>query len=226
MQSGAGRPGRDAERLGNLADGQADEVVEDENRPVFGRQPPEALLELVPVGKPLRSIVADGPIGDTDLADPRRPASRTACLAVAGPAHEPVCPCVEPLRIAQTRKILPGIHERLLQSVLGTVRIPEDADGDRVQAIRDEMYQGGECLLVTSLRTLDELALHRAAPLERAFPVRSLPMGCAMARIIQPPASSAAQGCLAGTPAQAPWLPRAWTLAQVSFSVSVRLKTG
>ena len=50
MESGAGRPGRDAERLGDLGRGVAREVVQHEDCPLIGRQPPEPAFELVPIG--------------------------------------------------------------------------------------------------------------------------------------------------------------------------------
>ena len=50
MESGAGRARRDAERLGDLGRAVAHVVMEHEDRPLVGRQPAEAALELVPIG--------------------------------------------------------------------------------------------------------------------------------------------------------------------------------
>jgi hypothetical protein len=49
MQSRAGRPGRDAEGLGNLGRGQPEVVMQDEERPLIRRQSSEAALELVSI---------------------------------------------------------------------------------------------------------------------------------------------------------------------------------
>jgi len=51
MESRACRPGRDTEDLGDLGRGVALVVMEHEQRPLFGRQPPEPAFELVPVGE-------------------------------------------------------------------------------------------------------------------------------------------------------------------------------
>ena len=60
-ESGAGGPGRDAERLGDLGRGIAQEVMEHENRPLIGRQPTEPTFELVPIGEGEQVVGAAGP---------------------------------------------------------------------------------------------------------------------------------------------------------------------
>ena len=49
MQSRAGRPRRDVERLGDLDEGQPEVVVQDEDGPLLDREFPEPPLELIPV---------------------------------------------------------------------------------------------------------------------------------------------------------------------------------
>jgi len=52
MQPGASGPGRDAEGLGDLDQGQSAVVMEHEYRSMLERQPPERPIEDVPVGMP------------------------------------------------------------------------------------------------------------------------------------------------------------------------------
>ena len=54
----------------------------------------------------------------------------------------------------------PGEHERLLDRVLGAVLVPEDERAVPIQARKRGPDQGGERLVVTRLRSRDELMLH------------------------------------------------------------------
>ena len=72
VESGSGRPDRDPESLGDLGRGQAQVVREDEDRPLVGRQPPEAAFEPVAVVDRQR-LVRAGRSVDRQDADVRVP---------------------------------------------------------------------------------------------------------------------------------------------------------
>ena len=90
MESGAGRPDRDAEDVGDLGERQAVVVLEHEDRALVGRQAAEAAFELVAVGDRPKS---SGPrardrdprrrrrAGGERRGPPRR--SRRACATLA-----------------------------------------------------------------------------------------------------------------------------------------------
>ena len=70
-------------------------------------------------------------------------------------------PGVEPVRIAEARQVTPGDHQRVLQGILGPIDIPKDPLGDREEPVTARVDQGHEGRLVTRLRMLDEIAIHR-----------------------------------------------------------------
>ena len=63
MQSRAGRPGRDAERLGDLDQGQAQVVMEHEDRAVLDRQAAKRAVEGVAVTDRGDAIRPGRPVG-------------------------------------------------------------------------------------------------------------------------------------------------------------------
>ena len=82
--------------------------------------------------------------------------------------QQPIHPGVEPIRIAEPRQLTPGDHQRLLHGILGSADIPEDPPGDRVQPIAERAGQDRECLSVTSLCLLHEIAIHPSDPSDGA----------------------------------------------------------
>jgi hypothetical protein len=75
--------------------------------------------------------------------------------------EQAVDPGVEPVRIAEARKVTPGDHQRILQGILGPIDIPEDPVRDREESVTAELDQIDECRLITALCRLDEVAIHR-----------------------------------------------------------------
>ena len=71
-----------------------------------------------------------------------------------------VQPGVEPLAVAQRRKVAPGAEQRLLGGVLGAVRITQDPVGQGIAAVDAGRHQGRERVLVAIPGPLDELGLH------------------------------------------------------------------
>ena len=75
--------------------------------------------------------------------------------------QEAVHPRVESVRIAEARKVTPGDHQRVLQGILGPIHIPEDPVRDREESVAAELDQVHECNLITTLRRLYEVTIHR-----------------------------------------------------------------
>ena len=87
VEARAGRADRDRQDVGDLGERQAVEVLEDEDRPLVGRQPAEAAFQLVAVGDPpegIRLVPADrvgvGVVGE-------QPDDRPAPPLAAAPAR-------------------------------------------------------------------------------------------------------------------------------------------
>jgi hypothetical protein len=72
VESRTSRPDRDAETVGDLGRGQAQVMREDEDRPLFGREPAEAAFEPVAIVDRDRLVRPSGSI-DREDADIRVP---------------------------------------------------------------------------------------------------------------------------------------------------------
>jgi hypothetical protein len=135
-------------------------VREDEDHSLFGREPAEAAIEPVTVidrdrlVRPTRSIDRE----DTDI---RVPAAHAARFRIARIDEEALQPGVEAVRIAEAGQLTPGDHQRLLHGILGPSDIPEDPLRDRHEPVAMRSRQDGECLPVTALRLLHEIAIQQ-----------------------------------------------------------------
>lgn len=163
VESGAGRPRRDPEDLGDLRRSEPFVVMEDEDRPLFRRQPPEPAFELVPVGEREQLI---GRRRTVHRQDPQvgRASAFAGSMVDALANDEAMEPGVEPLRIAESPQVTPGDHQRVLHGILGAVDIAKDPVRDREQAVHSAAHQVDECRLVATLRRLDEVAVHVLHP--------------------------------------------------------------
>ena len=74
----------------------------------------------------------------------------------AGPHHQAVEPVVERRRVTQPRQAAPGPDERLLDGILGQLRVAEDEAGRGVQARAGRASELREGVPVASLRSLHE----------------------------------------------------------------------
>jgi hypothetical protein len=135
-------------------------VVQDEDGALVRREAPETALELVAVGHSQRRIRRLGPVQRED-SQIRHPTSLAGGLLDADVREHAVDPGVESIRIAEARKATPGDHQRVLQGIVGSIDIPEDPMRDREEPITTRMDQVHEGILVTTLRRLDEIAIHR-----------------------------------------------------------------
>ncbi len=128
MKSRSGRPGRDAERVGDLFERPIEVVVQHHHRAVVDGEPPEAALELIAVGHRTGRVVR-GRFGPDDL-DLGRPTSSVTALVGTCVDEQPTQPGIESLRVTQARQVAPGVDEGLLHGILGKVGVTEDQPGD------------------------------------------------------------------------------------------------
>ncbi len=159
MESGLGGPDGDTETVGNLGQGEADVVVEDEDGPLLDREPPEGPVELIAVvdGGDLARLPLTGHGQESDLG---RPATATPGLGVALVGQDPVQPGFEAIGVAQCAQLPPGHDQRGLHRIIGTVGVPQDPERDRHAPVADHARQGVEGLSVAPLRLVDECSLH------------------------------------------------------------------
>ncbi len=174
MQARACRPGRDVERFGNLGWCVARVVIEHEDCPLFGRQPPESALELVSIGDS-EEVVGRG--WSVDRQDPKIADTTTLArrLADADADDETVEPRIEPIRIAESSHVTPGDHQRVLQGILGSVDVAQNPVGKPEQPIAARADQVDICLPISTLGCGHEVSIHPAssltAPVGDALPI-------------------------------------------------------
>ena len=159
MESGTGRAGRDAERLGDLGWRVPEVVVHGEDGPLLGRQPSKAAVEEVPV-RDGQQLVGRRRSVDREEPQVRRPATLTRRVSDADVDDEPRQPRIEPVGIAEPAQVTPGDHQRVLQGILGPVDVTEDPVGGREQAVASRTDQVDECHLISPLGRRQELAFH------------------------------------------------------------------
>ena len=159
MKSRSDRPGRDAERLGDLVERHVEVVVQDHHRTVFDGEPPEAALELVAIDDRAQAIRRHRLIGREE-AHVRGPATGSAALGVAGAHEEPIRPGVKARRVAELRKVSPDVEQRLLRGVLGEVGVAQDPVRHRMEPIADGHGEAGEGPFVAALRSNHEFGIH------------------------------------------------------------------
>ena len=158
MESRTGRASRDAERLGDLGRLVPEVVVQDEDRPLFGRQSAEPAVELVPVGYG-EQVIGCGRSIDRQHAKVRCPAPLARRLGDADIDQEALKPRIEAVRIAETPEVTPGDHQRVLQGILGPIDVAEDPLGDREQSVTPNADQVDECVPIPVPCRLHEIAI-------------------------------------------------------------------
>ena len=158
-ESGAGGPWRDAERLGDLGRGVAQEVMQHEDRPLIGRQPTEPAFELVPIGEG-EQVVGGGRSVDRQHPKVHGAATLTRRLADTHVDEESAKRRIEAVRIAEPTQVTPGDHQRVLEGVLGPIDIAEDLEGDPEQPLRARADQVHEGRLVAASCRCHEIAIH------------------------------------------------------------------
>ena len=118
MQPRTDRPGRHAEGFRQSRRKSARGSDERPGSPYSSSwQAPEASVELIAVGQGARLVRGTWSVERQDpyVVGPVTPPSG---LAVAAPDQDPVEPGLEPVRIAETRQLLPRDHQCLLHRIL------------------------------------------------------------------------------------------------------------
>ncbi len=147
-----------------ISDGRvSDEVMQDQDRALVRPEPSEPAIQLVAVGDREELVRPGGAIHRQDV-ELRRPSAFARRLRDADIREQAVDPWVEPVRIAEARKVTPGDHQRVLQGIFGPIDIPEDPVRDREQSVTAKLDEVDECRLVTLPRCLDEVAIHPHHP--------------------------------------------------------------
>jgi hypothetical protein len=163
MKSRSDRARRNPEQVGDLRRGVSDEVVQHKDRALVRREPSEAALQLVAVGHAEQVVRSDRGV-EWQNAEIGGSTTFTRRLGDAHVRQEAMDPRVEPVRIAEARKVTPGDHQRVLQGILGPIDISEDPMRDREESVAAESDQVDERRLVSVLRRLDEVAIHPSPP--------------------------------------------------------------
>ena len=156
-------------RLGNPEDEaglgrrQPDVKVQDEDRALLDVEAPKAALDLIPIGKVARPI-ADGRGGRIERVTEEPASTVSIGLPVARSDDEAMDPRFPGVGITQASDVSPGGDERVLDRILGAVRIPKDERRDPVQATGRCLGQRGEGCVITFLGPLDECSIHPRHP--------------------------------------------------------------
>jgi hypothetical protein len=70
-------------------------------------------------------------------------------------------PGVELVGVAERAQVTPGVDERVLDGVLGAVRVADDEPGDRVGPANRCGDEGGDGVPVSGASPQDDLSIHR-----------------------------------------------------------------
>ncbi len=176
VESRSGGPGRDAEQLGDLDQGQPEVVVQDENRPLFDREPAICPLQFVAVGDGVGLVRGRRPANRQD-PDVGRPVASPLRFVVAGVNEDPMDPRLEAICITEMREPPPGENEGTLQRVLGETAVAQDPVRDGVEDVTDLVHQDGERLAVAAAGPLDEVSIQpldlcvTATPMAADYPL-------------------------------------------------------
>ena len=141
-------------------------------------EPLQRPVELVAVGDRQRDIADERRIDrvELDLDDTPPPVTEEI---KAGMNEEAVEPGVEPVRVAQPGKALPGPDETLLDRVARELRVPKDQPGRRVQPRDRPADEHGEGVMIALRRPVHELSLVHGGPPGSGTAIRSRSHGMA-----------------------------------------------
>jgi len=131
-----------------------------EDRAFVRRQPAEPAVELIAIGDAEEFVRSRHLVHWKDV-EVGRPSTFPRRLGDADMRQETVYPRVESVRIAEAPKVTPGDHQRVLKGIFGPIHIPQDPVRDREKPVAAGLDQIHEGNLVTTLRRLHEIAIHR-----------------------------------------------------------------
>ena len=171
-EAGLRRADRDAEGLGDGRNGHPDVVVEDQDGPLIGAQPPEAAFQLVAVGHQAREI-ADRRRAHRREFDFDRPSTLPPGNVKAGVDDQTMEPGVEAIWVAQARKVAPGSEVALLDRVARELLVPEDEAGDSLQPRDGRADEHAKGVMIAPPCSLDEFPLVHSHPRDASIRPRS-----------------------------------------------------
>ena len=137
--------------------------MEDDDGPGFGLETRERAVELIAVGNPSGVVVGRGLDNGLDI-DLDYPSIAAPDEIDAGPDHEAVQPVVERRGVTQPRQAAPSPDERLLDGILGQLRVAEDEASGGVQARAGRANEIGEGVPVALPRSVHESDLVHDRP--------------------------------------------------------------
>jgi hypothetical protein len=171
--------------------------VQNEDRALFDAQAPEATLDLVAVSEARNGIVDRSGSPFHRVIDPEAPATPVS-LPVAAADDEAMEPRIPGLRITEGTHVSPGRDERVLDCVLGAVRIAEDERRDGVETIGRRFSQFGECGVIALLSPFDERSIHARFHAALAFVATLCTLGHARARAVANKSGTTEEPALGG----------------------------
>jgi hypothetical protein len=87
-------------------------------------------------------------------------AVRLTDLRVATADEDPAKPALEPIDVAEPWQIAPHGNERLLERIVGAVRVAKDPLGEREHAVAVRPGEGREGVTIALLCADDEVSIH------------------------------------------------------------------
>ena len=124
MEAGLGGSERDAQRRRDLRQGHPEVVVEDDDSAPLRIETPERRVKEIAIGDHRCDVGGRRSIERRQLDLDRTPAAASNRVD-AGAKDQAVEPGLEPVRIAQRRKVPPGPDEALLDRVSRELVVPE-----------------------------------------------------------------------------------------------------
>jgi hypothetical protein len=133
--------------------------MEDDHRPLVGREALEPSRELVPRLHVICDIAGSGLADVDDVNLDPGPLPVPGGLPVTRADQQAMQPGVELVGVAQAANVLPGTHQRVLDDVLGQRSVAQNQPSRLVQAVRPADRQRRKRVKVALLRSLDKLSL-------------------------------------------------------------------
>ena len=157
MEPGLDRPDGESQGIGRVHQGQADVVVEHDERPLVRRQMQERPVQLVAI-RDRADVVRRGSCSrQSTCACPV-----TARLAIARVDEQAAKPDLEAVGV--TSAPMPARHHQgILDGIVRSLLVMEDQPGDDIEPVDREACQVRERLVIVCHRPLDQVPLHRAS---------------------------------------------------------------
>ena len=161
MEPGLDGPGRDIEDLGHVHEGQVEVEVQDDDHPAVDVETIELASESITLGdldRGVRSSRRRRFRRHTQLE--QRAALVRARHLVAGAHGRAVEPGIPGVRVTDRANVTPGLHQGILDRVLGTIGVAQDEAGDAIQSRERRFHQLREGFVVPLPGPFDERSLH------------------------------------------------------------------